>query len=1194
MKKNTSKKRKSAEKKLRRNTIIVKNAEGVADTTAQILVQNTIDYTPKVSVIIPVYNVEEYLRECLDSVVNQTLKEIEIICVDDGSTDSSLEILKEYADKDNRITVISQQNLHAGVARNAGLAVAKGEYLSFLDSDDFFELNMLEEGYNHAFENSTEVVVWGFHIYDEQRQKKISTSIPQIGKEEFSCLATDEQKSAIFMFTSPNPWTKLFMKEMIKQNNIYFEGTHVANDLTFVLTALSISSKICVIKKALAFYRTNQKSNITSNRGVKILDFIYAIERLKENLMKFNKYELFKDSFFRRVVGSASFELKHCFDDNLRKEMVLRLKELLPQNLIDEVLQLCLPKVSVIIPVYNVEPYLRQCLDSVLDQTLKDIEIICVNDGSTDNSLQILKEYAVKDKRIKIIDQKNQGPSCSRNNALKIATGKYIQFLDSDDYLRKDALLLLFNKAERTQADVVHFEGLAHYLDTNEIKEVPALTISYVSDCNHVYTEAEIKGFLLSVTISACLFFYRTSFIKENNLTFPAGLCFEDNYFVHKMFNKTTRYAILKEKLYYRTKHKEQITNNWDKLFGDYIKIVKLIIDFYLSGEVSDKKLKTHAIKNYSSALCWRYNSFSLHIKNKYLSQILDVLNDIPCDLRSKPTLEFLSKSKDAIGSYRVELETWYKRVTGKYLDLNNPKTFNEKIQWIKLYDSTPIKTKLADKYLVREWVKEKIGEKYLIPLLGVYDKFEEIDFSKLPNRFVIKCNHGCAYNIIVKEKSQLDLADVKARLDKWMGENYALKWGCELHYRDIPPKIVIEEFLDEISHNIYDYRFFCCNGKVEQIWLDVNSGTPQHERKIYDRHWNELNIIVKWPRLEADVPKPKNLDKLVELSEILSQEFAFVRVDFYNLQNKIYFGEMTFTSMSGIGKFQPEIENLKLGKKIKLPKLAYNIDTGEYYKLPKRSRIKPYLLFPYNLCKCAFLKRKAFKKGVSDVSRQLSDARLDIKNLGSAENQIEIKTTAQVDKPAWFVNKFGAGQVVQFSDLTQSLQIKVIRSGKLFISLKGRDKRFNGTRFPLWIDYSSIKIDGQEILSKPISVEHDKDFRYDMPVKDGQMVKVEVQQQYHQYQKNELQDLILKLNPNSDFIKNDIQKITDKVYRKIHIKPSIHARIKKWFYNHSAQKRHDELMSLLRQVKTDHAKNLQEIKKQCAILDEKVNKLKH
>ena len=280
---------------------------------------------------------------------------------------------------------------------------------------------------------------------------------------------------------------------------------------------------------------------------------------------------------------------------------------------------------------------------------------------------------------------------------------------------------------------------------------------------------------------------------------------------------------------------------------------------------------------------------------------------------------------------------SWYKNVTGKQLNLDEPETFNEKIQWLKLYNAIPIKTRLADKYLVRDWIKEKIGEQYLIPLLGVYERFEDINFDELPNKFVIKCNHGCGWNIIVDDKGKLDLDDAKKKIDEWLEKNFAFR-SCELHYCNIPPRIVIEKYLDAISNSLYDYRFFCFNGKVEQIWLDIYSGTPEHKRKIYDRNWQELNVTVHWPKIEEDVPKPSNLDKMIELSEKLSDGFALVRVDLYRMDDgTIYFGEMTFTSMSGTGPFQPPSEDKRLGDLLQLPEQAYDVDTGVYYNEPEQ-----------------------------------------------------------------------------------------------------------------------------------------------------------------------------------------------------------------------------------------------------------------
>ena len=177
-----------------------------------------------------------------------------------------------------------------------------------------------------------------------------------------------------------------------------------------------------------------------------------------------------------------------------------------------------------------------------------------------------------------------------------------------------------------------------------------------------------------------------------------------------------------------------------------------------------------------------------------------------------------------------------------KPLNLDNPVTFNEKIQWLKLYNSIPIKTRLADKYLVREYVKNKIGKEYLIPLLGVYDKFEEINFGMLPDKFVIKCNHGSGYNIIVKDKSKLNLKDIQTKINNWMNINYPFVYGMELHYRDIEPKIIIEEFMDDGTGDLKDYKITCFNGKPELIWVDSDRFT-NHKRNLYDLNWKQLLI---------------------------------------------------------------------------------------------------------------------------------------------------------------------------------------------------------------------------------------------------------------------------------------------------------------------------------------------------------------
>jgi len=280
---------------------------------------------------------------------------------------------------------------------------------------------------------------------------------------------------------------------------------------------------------------------------------------------------------------------------------------------------------------------------------------------------------------------------------------------------------------------------------------------------------------------------------------------------------------------------------------------------------------------------------------------------------------------------YKKELKLWYKKETGKELDLKNPKNFNEKIQWLKIYDSTPQKTRLADKYAVREWIEETIGEKYLIPLLGVWECFDDIDFDKLPNQFVLKTNHGSGWNLVVKDKSKLDKDDAKKKFDLWMSRNFAYSAGLELHYLNIPPKIIAEEYIADLDGDVLDYRFFCFSGVPRYIWVDVGSGTRQHKRNIYDLNWNLQNYKVSYPLIEPNLEKPNTLQEMIRLAEKLSQGFSFVRVDFYSIGNTVYFGEMTFTSQSGIGKWEFEEINNHYGDLIALPKKS---------RIPKKKRL--------------------------------------------------------------------------------------------------------------------------------------------------------------------------------------------------------------------------------------------------------------
>ena len=266
---------------------------------------------------------------------------------------------------------------------------------------------------------------------------------------------------------------------------------------------------------------------------------------------------------------------------------------------------------------------------------------------------------------------------------------------------------------------------------------------------------------------------------------------------------------------------------------------------------------------------------------------------------------------------YEERLKSSYKRI--KNINFNNPETFTEKIQWLKLYDSTPVKTRLADKYLVRQWVAEKIGDKYLIPLLGVWDKFDDIDFDALPNQFVLKCNHGSGMNIICRDKESFDRENAREKINAWMSLDYgALTY--ELHYNAIKKKIIAEKFLtNEKSSDANDYKLWCFDGHVEYVQVDRNRST-NHVQRFYSVDWEPLSFKIASHTMDAEIlERPSTLEEMLNIARTLSAGFNIVRVDLYCVKDKIYFGEMTFTPLNGSVTWDPPYIDYHIGSLIKI-----------------------------------------------------------------------------------------------------------------------------------------------------------------------------------------------------------------------------------------------------------------------------------
>lgn len=275
------------------------------------------------------------------------------------------------------------------------------------------------------------------------------------------------------------------------------------------------------------------------------------------------------------------------------------------------------------------------------------------------------------------------------------------------------------------------------------------------------------------------------------------------------------------------------------------------------------------------------------------------------------------------IGKYFPESQYWFKASqfylasTGKELNYSHPKDLNEKLMWLTRYWRDPLKTLCADKFLVRDYIKENGLSDILIPLLGVWDNADEIKFDDLPQQFVLKCNHGSGYNIICLDKTKLDIDNTRNTLNKWLATDFSTI-AQELHYQAIPRKIVCEKLIS--SSAPIEYQFWCLNGIAESILVCRKNYDDTYDAASYSLDWNRL-FDRKNENPNISFEKPVILNQLIAIAEILSKPFPFVRADFYVVDDKIYFAELTFTPAGNVlTAYKEEFIN-RLGKKLILPK---------------------------------------------------------------------------------------------------------------------------------------------------------------------------------------------------------------------------------------------------------------------------------
>lgn len=538
----------------------------------------------KVSVVVPVCNVEQYLRECLDSIINQTLQEIEIICVNDGSSDSCMDILREYAKADRRIKVINKDNAGYGHTMNLGIDMARGEYIGIVESDDFVVPEMYQELYDIATDNNLDLVKADFYrFYGTKGNYKLDYNKTAREDKNYNIIINPSETIACFRFIM-NTWSGIYKRSFLQEGNIRHNETPGASfqDNGFWFKTFAQAKRIMFVNKP---YYMNRRDNPNSSvyNPAKVYcgneEYKYILEYINEH-PEFNKDILYIfsqkryhtylftlnriDQKFRKEYlhtfakdfkqAEANGELKQSFFTKKEWETLHWIMRDPDEYYYNEFTKRI--KVSVIVAVYNTEKYLKECIDTLLAQSLKEFEVICIDDGSTDNSYSILYEYSMKDRRIKVYRQENKGAGAARNYGLTLAQGEYVLFVDGDDYFDKEMLKEAYRKALQDNSDICIFKSKQYDMETGKISDCTFSLRTNELPAKRPFSVADLTNNPFHVFMGwAWDKLYKKSFVLNNGLYFQEQRTTNDMYFVFASILRAGKITTVEKALYYQRRN---------------------------------------------------------------------------------------------------------------------------------------------------------------------------------------------------------------------------------------------------------------------------------------------------------------------------------------------------------------------------------------------------------------------------------------------------------------------------------------------------------------------------------------------------------------------------------------------------------------------------------------------------------------
>lgn len=551
---------------------------------------------PSVSVIIPVYNAEFFLKKSLDSVFAQNVEDIEVICIDDGSSDHSLDILTAYAEKEPRVIVLRQRNAGAGVARNAGVRVARGRYLDFMDPDDFIAPRMFETLLAKAERTDADIVISGMKRYDAVTEAYVRQDVfGNRVKDMPEVFSFQDVADRIFTSFLPSPCNKFIRREFFLNNRLEFQALPRSNDLCCMFTALALAKRITVVDEAFYCYRQGRQGSSQNTTDWDPTCVCKAYRQVRRNLESAGTLELFERNLTRaafsscvqytlsrisikdvasdyyKTVHSSYSDLFICrlrrgdFGGNLN-QYAAYLAFVTNNDDYDAYLRVTVPgsrpAVSVVMPAYNGERYLDEAIGSVLAQDFKDFELICIDDGSQDRTGEIFDGHAVADGRIHVVHQENRGLGAARNVGIRLARGRYILFIDADDKLASGALSRMVGLMESDKLEHLVFSARTFVSDGYDDARRVADYDRYYSVDKELCGKTETGESLFVKLVSRKSFFasaplrmLSTELLLEHDCLFPEGVLHEDEGFSVFALLHASRAGAVSDRLYLRRLH---------------------------------------------------------------------------------------------------------------------------------------------------------------------------------------------------------------------------------------------------------------------------------------------------------------------------------------------------------------------------------------------------------------------------------------------------------------------------------------------------------------------------------------------------------------------------------------------------------------------------------------------------------------